>query len=219
MIRKLALAGSLLVSTFAAPAIAADYSFTGTLPGADDVLFFDFNVASTSNIVLRTWSYAGGVNAAGTTIARGGFDPILSLYDVASGLRVAQNDDGGCGSVAADAVTSLCYDTYLTSTLDPGSYRVAVTAYSNFAPNALGGTFGGDGSFTDTSGNLRDSHWAFDILNVDSAVGPGAVPEPATWAMMILGFGAIGFAMRRARVRSDLRFNERVRRIAAGAAE
>lgn len=27
--------------------------------------------------------------------------------------------------------------------------------------------------------------------------GVGAVPEPATWAMMLLGFGGIGFAMRR----------------------
>ena len=27
----------------------------------------------------------------------------------------------------------------------------------------------------------------------------GAVPEPATWAMMLLGFGGIGFAMRRRR--------------------
>jgi len=26
-----------------------------------------------------------------------------------------------------------------------------------------------------------------------------AVPEPATWALMILGFGAVGFAMRRRR--------------------
>lgn len=26
---------------------------------------------------------------------------------------------------------------------------------------------------------------------------PSAVPEPATWAMMLLGFGAVGFAMRR----------------------
>jgi hypothetical protein len=28
---------------------------------------------------------------------------------------------------------------------------------------------------------------------------PAAVPEPATWAMMILGMGAVGFAMRRRR--------------------
>jgi hypothetical protein len=34
-----------------------------------------------------------------------------------------------------------------------------------------------------------------------SAVGSAvpAVPEPATWAMMLLGFGAIGFSMRRRR--------------------
>ena len=28
---------------------------------------------------------------------------------------------------------------------------------------------------------------------------PAAVPEPATWAMMLLGFGAVGMAMRRGR--------------------
>lgn len=30
-----------------------------------------------------------------------------------------------------------------------------------------------------------------------SATKVGAIPEPATWAMMLAGFGAIGFAMRR----------------------
>jgi hypothetical protein len=36
-------------------------------------------------------------------------------------------------------------------------------------------------------------------FNVGAATG---VPEPATWAMMILGFGAAGFALRRAKART-----------------
>lgn len=35
----------------------------------------------------------------------------------------------------------------------------------------------------------------------------GAVPEPATWGMMMLGFGAVGYAMRRrAKVRTGISF-------------
>lgn len=33
-------------------------------------------------------------------------------------------------------------------------------------------------------------------LPLDGGAVSGAVPEPATWAMMLLGFGAIGFGMR-----------------------
>lgn len=36
-------------------------------------------------------------------------------------------------------------------------------------------------------------------LTTFAQVGTGAVPEPATWAMMLVGFGAIGFQMRRKR--------------------
>ena len=32
----------------------------------------------------------------------------------------------------------------------------------------------------------------------------GAVPEPSTWLMMLLGFGAIGGAMRRTRSRTKI---------------
>jgi hypothetical protein len=31
-----------------------------------------------------------------------------------------------------------------------------------------------------------------------------AVPEPGTWAMMLLGFGAIGFSMRRRRTQQNI---------------
>lgn len=42
-----------------------------------------------------------------------------------------------------------------------------------------------------------DEGWGFDNLAIyGDVVRTGAVPEPATWAMMILGFGAIGGMMR-----------------------
>jgi hypothetical protein len=37
------------------------------------------------------------------------------------------------------------------------------------------------------------------VLRQDISGYVQAVPEPATWAMMLLGFGGIGFAMRRRR--------------------
>jgi len=42
-------------------------------------------------------------------------------------------------------------------------------------------------------------------------VAPGAVPEPATWAMMILGMAAVGYAMRR----SNVKFDAKIKRMTA----
>ena len=42
------------------------------------------------------------------------------------------------------------------------------------------------------SGTSRGANFSFNI-----GAASGAVPEPATWGMMILGFGAMGHAMRR----------------------
>lgn len=195
----LVLASAAMISTAAS---AADFSFTGALPDPSTVQFFDFTVGAPSNVTLRTWSYAGGVNAEGQTISRGGFDPILALFDLSTGDRINQNDDGGCGLVAADAVSGRCWDTFLTSMLSTGNYRVSVQVYPNFAPDNLSGTFAGANTFDDVSGvanNPRTNQWAFDILGVESAT-QGTVPEPASWALLIAGFGLTGAAMRRRRI-------------------
>lgn len=42
------------------------------------------------------------------------------------------------------------------------------------------------------------------------------LPDPATWAMLVLGFGGIGWLARRHQRRSEAAFTERLRRIAAG---
>lgn len=204
MLAFAAVAATALVA-MASPAAATDFSFTGNLANQDTVQTFDFVVGALSNVTLRTYSYAGGTNAAGTVIARGGFDPILSLYDTSNGNRVAQNDDGGCGQVNADAVSGRCWDTSLTTALNAGTYRVAISMYDNFGPANLSGTFPGVtccAGFDDVSGvanNPRDSHWAFDVLNVESASQGGAAPEPATWAMMIGGLGLAGATLRHRR--------------------
>lgn len=210
-------AAALMASAVAAaPAQAADFSFAGTLNEPSQVLFFDFTVGATSLVTLRTYSYAGGTNAQGTVIARGGFDPTLSLYDLTTGARVAQNDDGGA-FVPAD-INGFRYDTYLQTTLASGTYRTSVSVYPNFGPENLSGSFGGGGFEGPLTFSGRTANFAFDVLNVSEAVGPGAgaVPEPATWAMMIFGFGAIGFSMRSAKRRSDEKFDAKIKRIAAG---
>jgi hypothetical protein len=50
-------------------------------------------------------------------------------------------------------------------------------------------------SFSTTNGGFAD----LKQLRLVLAGSTPAVPEPATWAMMLLGFGGIGFAMRRSR--------------------
>ena len=51
--------------------------------------------------------------------------------------------------------------------------------------------------------NIRDEFGlGYDDFTFDAS--DGAVPEPSTWAMMLLGFGAVGFAMRRRKVAAGL---------------
>lgn len=195
---SLAIVASLFLN---AAANAANFSFTGSLDAPSTVQFFDFNVAAPSNVTLRSWSYAGGVNAAGTVIARGGFDPILALFALPGGGFIGQNDDGV--GVAVDPLSNRPFDTLFTALLAPGDYRVSVMVFPNFAvgPNLSDG-FVGAPNFDDAPGILggpRTNQWAFDILNVNSAVVVGGVPEPASWAMLIAGFGLTGAALRRRR--------------------
>jgi PEP-CTERM motif len=67
----------------------------------------------------------------------------------------------------------------------PVNYTTTLTAY----------VVNQTGSSITIAGSPVDGYWTADNFVFDAAV----VPEPATWAMLIAGFGLVGFAARRRR--------------------
>lgn len=59
-------------------------------------------------------------------------------------------------------------------------------------------SFTGTGSDTLSFAAYTDAnYWHLDDISVTGTSAIGAVPEPTTWAMMLIGFGALGVVMRR----------------------
>ena len=174
-----------------ASAQAANVSFTGNLYGANDVQLFTFTLAANSNVTLRTWSYAGGVNAAGNAIARGGFDPVLSLFAGlgSSAILIGGNDDGF--GVATDPVSGFALDSLASFTpLLAGTYTVSLSEVANFANGpTLGDGFLG---FGNPGFDGRSGRFALDILGVTSAT---LIPAPSTLALSLLGLAIAGVGM------------------------
>lgn len=188
------------------PAQAVDFSFTGSLSDDADTQSFFFTTDGTSNVMLRTYSYAGGTNAAGMNILAGGFDPILSLFDSAGNL--IDTVDDGPDPVPSDPVTGSAFDTNFSQVLIAGTYRVVVSQFDNFAsgPTFADGfdqsspTFTSvfecsNGQFCDVNNDNRTNNWAFDITNVVDA-SMTTTPEPGT-VIGLLAVGVLGLGLKR----------------------
>jgi hypothetical protein len=133
-----------------------------------------------------------------------------------SGSSTFMNDPGGFtkgfsleyvsvsepGSVSVYSGTSGTGTLLATLALGPnsGSCPGYSAAFCPFSP--AGVNFSGTGESIEFSGVANEI--VFDDVTFGSSTVGGGVPEPATWAMMLLGVGMIGTGLRTMRRRNDV---------------
>ena len=102
----------------------------------------------------------------------------------------------GTGSLLATLALPLTTTATCDTTISRGAQ------FCPFAPASLG--FAGIARSVVFGGTVNSQ--VFDDFTFGSTFVGGAVPEPATWGMMILGFGMIGAASRSRKVKTTVNF-------------
>lgn len=174
-------------------------------------------------VLLASLLLAGGLAApagaatlmitAGTTVT--GYS--INCFDGGEDCFAAQNlppvgtsRSFAFGATNIEDVTDGTFNTEIggfaiTGTVS-GGQLVAVSGFDLFASDACGpGNFSATSAqflFTETRCDFDgfvDVGYAGSDVTLAYSLGNGAVPEPATWAVLVLGFGVAGAAMRRRR--------------------
>ncbi|MGM9483419.1 DVUA0089 family protein [Roseateles sp. NT4] len=194
--RYAATLAAMMVCT-AAP--AATLSAQGLLAAdnPNDVALIEFETSAAAALDAQTWSFGGGVNAAGQAVAAGGFDPYVSLFAGWGGAAtfLVSNDDGLCPP--GTAAPSCADSTLHVGSLPAGRYTIAISQPANFsfAENLGSGTLGDGfiGLAASWSGGACaascSSAYAVDITST------ALVPEPG--AALLLALGLLTLALRR----------------------
>jgi len=135
--------------------VATGISCTGSLDTPEDVFLETFTLSGSSSIVVQTYGFGGGTNAAGTPVPFGGFDSLVALFSGPVATATILTDGGGnpigsdpattqfssgCGpagqvSIAGDP--PVCGDNTLSVSLLAGSYTLLLSdaLYEPFAFN------------------------------------------------------------------------------------
>lgn len=176
--------------SFATPAVAATVAFTGTRNNADSPGAAAPRCGARSTINIRN-----SINSTSTGTSNfGAFDPTLSHC-----IQLPLPATYDLGEFVFDfASGNTLFGTYsgLLTFNSPGIFNnvqnYVVTGGTGIFANATG-TFVGTGTLGFTTGAPRGEQSFRGTINAP------AVPEAATWTMMMLGFGVIGGICRRRR--------------------
>ena len=120
-------------------------------------------------------------------------DSVFSLY-AASGIDFDGLVDGDVLGALGLAGVDTGTGHYVTVTLD----AAGIAALNSAAGGSFlfGGAVGGFGASDDSSVNTAFG-WTDGHPRAFLTINAASVPEPDSWAMMLLGFGAIGIGLRR----------------------
>ncbi|MEA3080302.1 MAG: hypothetical protein QOF05_1710 [Sphingomonadales bacterium] len=219
---KIALATAALCAVAPSAVIAAPITGAGSLAGANSINLPASNTVGAGPVVIGggvTWSsneanslygWTGGYVAGNNTILPGN-PPIIALnnaYDVASGgyatmtLTFAAPTSGFLAELFWTDNEFTNFNSASIYIYDSGMNLLEFTGLNNNG-NSIGlpsGYYGFSRASADIS-YVRFSNSHIGARNL-SYVGPeingvNAVPEPATWAMMLFGLAGIGLASRR----------------------
>ena len=184
----------------AVPGLATTISFQGTFGADNQVALISLTANSSETIIVRTYSYAGGV-VGSTTVPAGGFAPAAFLFDTLGNVFPLTN--GTCSQVGTDTTTGNCDDLFYQDILGPGTFTLALAVYDNRPVGTLladgfmqdsnpGFTCQefGAGSFCDVTtaeGNSRTGDYFLTISGADYV--SQVEPEPGT-LLLLLGGGA-----------------------------
>jgi len=213
-LRLVALAAALSLGGAASAATIVNGSFElGTNPGS-------FTTLAAGSTAITGWT-------VGNTV--GGIDYVGSYWQAAQGTRSIDLAGTGRGSIWQDVATEIgqryVVSFFLAGNPDGGSnLKVAATSiagsdvqadYFTVVPGVNTRTSMGwqryEYAFTATaatsrltfaSANAENSPYGPALDNVSIA----AVPEPATWGLMLTGFGLVGAGLRSRRTRTTVRF-------------
>lgn len=198
MMKRLLLGAALLASATGAQAQSWTFTGGGSSPATGQTVLYDFDtsiptITGANYLILSPPANSNGAPPAFAS-------PAGDYLSVLTRGSATINFAPGVGQFSFDWGSVDDYNTLsVTGSFGTVSYTgstVAAPAQGNQGNAANNGlfTFSGDGG-TISSFTLTSSANSFEIDNV----AVGGVPEPTTWAMMILGVGAVGGTLRRRR--------------------
>lgn len=197
------------LAALAVPATAATITNDPVWDGSTFIV--SFGAPDTTNYGQTFLSPGGNLNSLtfqlGTANA-GDFRVAVAGFD---GNGVTGADLWSSGDIAYTGAGAYSVNLDLATTLGDNyiAYLTIAGVANPITGAAVGGTSGdtiADGAFRFLNSNGAApqpgqtwSSWYIPDMAFTASFGAAAVPEPATWGMMIAGFGLVGFATRRRR--------------------